>query len=210
MSIRKTEPAPRNGTLLALLLCLSALCFGAACHAQAGSNPWIIQQTAPSLSNSNTYALWVKQGATDSSGNYSGDTASIWTMDAKGNQVKISPTYGPFPGWTIYSVSAAPSSTSRLLWVLPGPAVGDGSYSGDSVSLWSLNAVNVQTSISPTYTLTGGHSAGLTVLPDGSERLEWDLGENAANNYSDPQLSLWSLDASNNRTAAGPIYGPFF
>ncbi len=154
--------------------------------------------------------LWTLPGTTDNNNNYTGDTASVWSMDAAGQQTTISPTYGPFPGWTVYSVNASLSSTSRLLWVLPGTTDANGSYSGDSLSLWSLNAADVQTSISPTYTLAGAGSGGLSIMADGSERLEWDLGNSAASNYSDTQLSLWSLDASNNRTATGPIYGPFF
>ena len=46
---------------------------------------------------------------------------------------------------------------------------------------------------------------GLTVMSDGTERLAWEYGAD----FSDTQFSLWSLDASNNRTATGPIYGPF-
>ncbi len=155
--------------------------------------------------------LWTSEGTYDDSDDYSGDTASVWSMDAKGKQTVLSPTYGPFAGWRADSLLAAPSSTSRLVWIKESDYTGAQSdYAGDQASIWSLNAADVQTSISPTYTLAGGHATGLSILPDGTERFEWDLGSSAAPDYNDTRLSLWSLDASNNRTATGPIYGPYF
>lgn len=150
--------------------------------------------------------LWSYDGTTDANDNYSGDTASVWSMDATGHQTSISPTYGPYPGWTVDSVIAAPSSTSRLLWVLPGTTNSSGNFTGDQVSIWSLNSSNVQTSISPTYTSPGGQVLdSLSVHSDGSEHLEWEY----SGIYPDGQFSIWALDASNNRTVTGPVYGPY-
>ena len=154
--------------------------------------------------------LWTKDGTYDDDYNYSGETASVWSMNATGKQTALSPSYGPYAGWKADSLITAPSSTSRLVWIKPGTTNDSGSYSGDLASIWSLNAANVQTSISPTYTLAGGYAGGLSVLPDGSERFEWDLGTGGNSTYDNARLSLWSLDASNNRTATGPIYGPYF
>ena len=166
---------------------------------------WHFSELYPSYDGT-ARLLWTLPGTTDSNGNYSGDTASIWTMDATGHETTISPTYGPYAGWTANSLYAAPSSTSRLLWVLPGTTDINGNFTGDQASIWSLNAADVQTSISPTYSASGGGTVdSLTVMPDGSERLSWDYGAISGST----QFSLWSLDASNNRTATGPVYGPY-
>ena len=149
--------------------------------------------------------LWMIPGTYDSSGSYSGDTASVWSLDSTGHQAAVGPVYGPYAGWTVDSIIAAPSSTSRLLWILPGTYDNQNNYTGDLASIWSLNAADVQTSISPTYTSPGGMaSGGLDVMPDGSERLEWEYG-----NGDSGIFSLWALDASNNHTATGPTYGPY-
>lgn len=154
--------------------------------------------------------LWTRPGAYDSSDNYSGDTASIWSVDSTGHQTKLSPTYGPYAGWSISSLIAAPSSTSRLVWTHPGTTDSSNSYSGDLVSIWSLNAADVQTSISPTYSAGGGAILdSLFVLPDGSERLTWELGSTPSS-YDSAKFLEWSLDAANNRTVTGPVYGPYF
>ena len=154
--------------------------------------------------------LWGKSGTTDSQGNYSGDSASIWSVDATGHQISVSPTYGPYAGWTVSSFSAAPSNTSRLTWVYPGTTDSAGNYSGDQVSLWSLNSANIQTSISPTYSAgAGGTLDSLFVMPDGSERLTWEYGADSISYYLGTQFLEWALDAGNNQTAAGPVYGPY-
>ena len=153
--------------------------------------------------------LWTLSGTTDSSGNYTGDTASIWSMDSTGHQTAISPTYGPYAGWSTNSLIASPSSTSRLVWTHPGTTDSSGSYSGDLVSIWSLNAADVQTSISPTYSAGAGTMLdSLFALPDGSERLTWETSS-AASDYSNTEFLEWSLDATNNQTATGPLYGPY-
>ena len=153
--------------------------------------------------------LWTLNGTTDNNGNYSGDTASVWSVDATGHQRVVSPTYGPFAGWNADSIVAAPSSTSRLLWILPGSTDTNGNDTGDQGSIWSLNASNVKTAISPTYFSAGGTLDGLMVFADGSERLGWKYGSNTASNYQDTQGSLWALDASSNLIVKGPVYGPY-
>jgi hypothetical protein len=155
--------------------------------------------------------LWTLSGTTDNNYNYNGDTASIWSMDSTGHQTTVSPTYGPYPGWTINSLITAPSSTSRLLWMHSGTTDSSGNYSGDLASIWSLNAADVQTSISPTYSAGAGTVLdSLFVMSDGSERLTWELGGNSSNDdYASTQFLEWSLDATNNRTATGPVYGPY-
>ena len=155
--------------------------------------------------------LWTQPGAASTGvGTQSGDSVSVWSVDRFGTRTAVSPTYGPYPGWTIDSIVAAPSSTSRLLWVTPGTTNSSGNFSGDQASIWSLDAANVRTSISPTYTAPGGSLTGLFVRPDGSENLSWEFGSNAGSSFNSTQFSLWDLDASNNRTVTGPIYGPYF
>lgn len=168
---------------------------------------WSFSQFYPAYDGT-ARLLWTQLGTTNNAGVYSGDTASVWSVDKFGTQTVVSPTYGPYSGWTVSSITATPSSTSRLLWVLPGTTGSSGTFSGDQVSIWSLNAADVETSISPTYTAPGGTLYGMDARPDGSEDLFWRFKSDANSNST--QFSLWALDASNNRTATGPVYGPYF
>ncbi len=155
--------------------------------------------------------LWTVPSTPDSQGNDTGDTVSVWSMDQTGSRTALSPTYGPYPGWTINSLLTAPSSTSRLVWTYSGTTDSSGNYSGDLASIWSLNAADVQISISPTYSAGAGATLdSLFVMPDGSERLTWEFGEeSSSDNYDSVQFLEWALDATNNRTATGPVYGPY-
>ena len=170
---------------------------------------WQFQELYPAYDGT-ARLLWTRSGTYDNNDNYTGDTASVWTVDATGHQTTVSPNFGPYPGWTVDSIVAAPSSTSRLLWILPGSYDINGNYSGDKASVWSLNAADVETSVSPTYTSPGGTLDGLAVMSDGSERMPWEYGSSAASSYNSTEFSGWALDASNNRTATGPIYGPYY
>ncbi len=153
--------------------------------------------------------LWTLPGTTDQNGNDSGDTASVWSVDSSGHETSISSNFGPYTGWGIDSIVTAPSSTSRLFWIHPGTNDAQGNYSGDTVAIWALNAANKTTAISPNYTTPGGYSDGLSVFADGSESLTWNYGQTAASNYDSTQFSLWGLNALDNRTATGPVYGPY-
>ena len=138
---------------------------------------------------------------------YSGDVASIWSMDSTGHKTTNGPTYGPYAGWTADSLVPAPAGTSHMLWVKQGAYDINNHYSGDQASIWSLNAADVQTSISPTYTTPGGMAIdGLDFFSDGTSRLPWEYPDT---NDNESRLSIWALDASNNRTATGQTYGPF-
>ena len=170
---------------------------------------WYFNQLYPAFDGT-ARLLWTQPGMNSSgTGTQDGDIVSVWSVDQFGTRTAISPTYGPYPGWTIDSIVAAPSSTSRLLWTTPGTTNTQGGSSGDQASIWSLNTVGVRTSISPTYTAPGGTVSGLLVRPDGSENLSWEFGSNSGTSYNSTQFSLWDLDASNNRTVTGPTYGPF-
>jgi len=170
---------------------------------------WYFNQLYPAFDGT-ARLLWTQPGVISSgTGTQNGDIASVWSVDQFGNQTSVSPTYGPYPGWTIDSIVAAPSSTSRLLWITPSTTNAQGKPTGDQVSIWSLNAANVQTSVSPTYTVPGGTLTNLFVRPDGSENLTWEFGSNTNTNSNSTQFSLWDLDASNNRTVTGPTYGPY-
>ena len=170
---------------------------------------WHFSQLYPAYDGT-ARLLWTQPGSNSSgTGTQDGDIVSVWSVDQFGNRTSISPTYGPYPGWTINSIVAAPSSTSRLLWITPGMVNAQGNLTGDQASIWSLNTVGVRTSTSPTYTVPGGTVLDLSVRPDGSENLVWEFGSNSGTSYNSTQFSLWDLDASNNRTVTGPTYGPF-
>ena len=170
---------------------------------------WNFDQLYPAYDGT-ARLLWKQPGVGSSgAGTQDGDIVSVWSVDQFGTRTAISPTYGPYPGWIIDSIAAAPSSTSRLLWITPGTGSTQGGSSGDQASIWSLNPVGVRTSISPTYTVPGGTVSDLFVRPDGSENLLWEFGSNSSTSYNSTQFSSWDLDASNNRTVTGPTYGPF-
>ncbi len=138
------------------------------------------------------------------------EQASVWFLDAAGDQTSVSPTYGPYPGWFTRSLQAAPDNTSRLLWVCPGADDSQGS-SGDKLSVWTLDTSGHPVSLSPTYGPFPGWSAadGLTVLPDGTERIFWGyvLPGDSSGLFS--ELSVWSLNAASQQTSLGPTYGPY-
>ena len=170
---------------------------------------WHFDQLYPAYDGT-ARLLWKQPGTlSGGTGTQDGDIVSVWSVDRLGNETSISPTYGPYPGWTIDSVVAAPSSTSRLLWITPSTTNAQGNPTGDQASIWSLNTVGVRTSTSPTYTVPGGTVSDLFVRPDGSENLIWEFGSNSSTSYNSTQFSSWDLDASNNRTVTGPTYGPF-
>ncbi len=189
-----------------LLLCLAALLGALGRPAPAQAGPWTVYETLPSFTSANSYVLWIKAGTTDPAGSYSGDLVSIWTVDAAGNQLAVSPTYGPYAGWRASQLTPAYDGTLRMAWKADNS---DGTP--DSiVSLWTLDSRANLTAISPTY----GPYSGWTLLeeyanPDGTAALYWEKIDDAGAPGSGSQISIWTVDARGNRLSISPTYGPY-
>lgn len=73
---------------------------------------------------------------------------SVWTLNGANQQIKTSPTYGPFAGWTLDTGSFDPfNSAFRLLW----------QRSDQAASTWSLDYSGTATALGPAqgpYTYT--------------------------------------------------------
>ena len=77
-------------------------------------------------------------------------TVSIWSLDATGHQLSISPTYGPYAGWSAASgLTTLPDGTERLFWQYS--ANSSDNYQGTEFSLWSLNSANSSPTYGPNY-----------------------------------------------------------
>ncbi len=200
----------RIGLALAALV---GLWLPAGTPASAQGTGWQINTVFPTYHGVAGRALWIKPGITDVNGNYSGDMASVWTVDANGHVTAQGPTYGPYPEWRAEEIDVASDGTARLKWQIDGSYSSDtGTSSGDTVSLWTLDATGKVTVKGPTYgPYPGWTDDGFQVAPDNTTRLFWNhAGTTDINgNYSGDQLSLWTLNSAGAATAQGPTYGPY-
>ena len=204
-----------DGMASRLWLTLFWLCLGvslpslAAKAAEQAAPAWHIAQSVTNL-NGTTTVLWVKAGSYDSYNAYSGDTASVWTLDASGHQTSISPTYGPYTGWQISQLSPNYDGTLLLAWTNDATAA---DYSiWEQLSLWKLDARGSRTSISPTYgPYSGWLFHAISPQPNGTASVYWTMEgvTNSAGNYSGDALSIWTVDGINRLTAISPMYGPY-
>lgn len=163
-----------------------------------------------------TRVLWKYRGTTAANNNYSGDTISLWSFDAKGKLAASGPAYGPYPGWYGVYFQIASDNTARLIWSNPGTYPNNnpdnGTYSGDLVSLWSFDASGKQLSAGPAYGRFAGWYTGFFILaPDNSARLLWTYEgtTDTSNNYSGDTATVWTLDTNGSKTAGGTFYGPY-
>ena len=168
---------------------------------------WRVTELTPAYDGSARLS-WVNTGTATAGGLQ--DQVSLWLVDISGNQTSVSPTYGPYPGWSPASLHVAPDNTSRLLWVKRGTTDSNGVYSGDQTSLWSLNAAGHQTFIGPTYGPTPGWKATYGFTLDGSEKFLWEHTDPNDTSYAPSQFYLWGLSSSGTETSSGPTYGPYY
>ncbi len=127
---------------------------------------------------SHTHLLW----------NNTSGAASLWTINPDGSH-NISPTFGPYPGWSAKALSAGPDGLTHLLWT----------HTNGAIALW--NVAPAGTFTQNTYGPFPSYAAvSLSTGTDGQSHLLWDKTDGAA--------SLWSLN-----TATGAYtyanYGPF-
>ena len=153
---------------------------------------------------------WAKSGTTTGSG----DTVSLWTLNAAGSETAIGPAYGPYPGWVTYLFEIAPDGTSRLQWVNQGTTDSSGNYTGDEASVWALDATGKETSIGPTYGRFPNWRLEFAYpITSSVTDLFWlhEAPGSSADGFSEDsdEFSVWNLDATGKSTHVGPVYGPF-
>ena len=208
--IRSRVSAKISVALLWLCFGIGVLAFSSQASAQTPP-AWHINSTFTNLDGTTTM-LWIKAGTTDANYNYSGDTISIWTLDATGRQVAVGPTYGPYINWTVSEIDPTYDGTLLLSWVHDTTDTNTGNTL-EQYSLWTLNGTGYQTAVSPTY----GPYPGWTFYsaaqqPNGTTLAYWThAGTTDANgNYSGDALSVWILSKTTGvRTTTGPTYGPY-
>jgi hypothetical protein len=193
-----------------LLLCCAAVLLTPVRPALAqSSSPWTVQETTPSLKTPLSYVLWIKSGTTDSQGNYSGDMASIWTVDATGHQMAVSPTYGPYPGWRAYELVPAFDGTLRMAWIMDGGST-NATYQS-ILSFWTLDSSGKRMSVSPTYgPYTGWQFFECFPNPDGTTALYWAKStQDSSGNDNGNLLSIWTVDSVGSQLSVSATYGPY-
>ncbi len=164
-----------------------------------------------------TRMLWTNEGTysnNDGTGTYSGDQVSLWAFNAAGTETAQGPTYGRYVGWQGNEYFIAPDNTVRLLWRNMGTTDVNGNYSGDKVSVWSLNTAGAATAQGPTYGPNPGwHAQYAYPVTSTNTALIWehDAPGTTTSGYSGDQdeFTLWSLGTNDATTSMGPIYGPY-
>ncbi len=152
--------------------------------------------------------VWEKSVPNATSGD--SEQISIWTLSVYGEQTAVSPTYGPYPGWYSYILEVKPDNTSRLMWTHPGTYDANNNYSGGEVSIWTLNAAETRTAISPTYGPTPGWDTEYGFTLDGSEKLLWQYRDPSDTTSDASRFYLWDLNSTDQMPVAGPTYGPYY
>ena len=207
-----------RNTLCQIGLALTTLTFlwlaadTAPAQAQAGSSHYQVQSVSPIPNGNGTgRVLWVKPGTSDTGGNYSGDIASVWSVDAGGRATAIGPAYGPFPGWMVQSMAVATDGTTRLQWEINGVSDNNGNYTGDTVSVWTLDPTGKVTAMGPAYgPYPSWRDEGFDVAPDNTTRLFWNKqGTTTNGSYSGDTVTLYTLDKTGTKVGNAPVYGPY-
>jgi hypothetical protein len=203
-------------TLCQIGLTLTTLAFLWLLPAWAGAVPasshYQVQSVYPIPNGSGAgRVLWVKPGTSDTGGNYSGDIASIWSVDAGGNATAIGPAYGPFPGWKVQSMAVAADGTTRLQWEISGVSDTNGTYTGDTVSVWTLDQTGKVTAIGPAYgPYPSWRDEGFDVAPDNTTRLFWNKqGTTTNGTYGGDTVTVYTLDRTGTKVGTAPVYGPY-
>ena len=184
------------------------LSSGLSAHAQSTPTPsgsWQVNAVYPNTDGTGS-VLWIKPGATDGAGNYSGDTASVWRLDSSGKETAIGPSYGPFPGWYAVDIVPVANGTTRLRWAKQEDSSNPGNDT--TVSIWTMDATGKEIATGPAYgPFTGWANEDFGVAPDGTTRLGWVNHDTTGT--SGDEISGWTLDATGKKIAQGPVYGPF-
>ena len=158
-------------------------------------------------SNGTLRSSWFKSG-TFTGGVYTGDSIQIWQMTAGGVETSEGPIYTKGAEWYSTGAGMLPDGTFRAIWVKYGTYGTGDVYSGDTVSIWTLNASGTETSEGPLlFKGAGWHYNGLVIASDESFRLEWSneaaLGGKAPVAATDAQI--WTVSTSGAVTSQGPI-----
>ncbi len=211
MKVYSNNLGSRFGLILLTIVGLWLLAGGAPASAQSGGGGWEVlnQAIAP---DGSSRMLWINPGTTDNNGNYSGDLVSVWTMNSAGTATAQGPVYGPYPGWEAQNLRVAPDGTTRLQWVIPGTTDNNGNDSGDTVSIWTLDAAGNEQAEGDAYgPYAGWTNQDFEVAPDNTVRLLWNNqgSTDSSGNYTGDIVSVWTVNASGIATAQGQTYGPY-
>ncbi len=204
-----TRACCRTGLLLIALAGLWLLAGVTAASAQGTG--WQIQSVSPTFNGVAGRVLWVKPGVTDVNGNYTGDMASVWSLDANGHVTAQGPTYGPFPGATAAEIDTAPDGTTRLKWQTDGTYNKSGVYTGDEVSIWTLDGTGKKTAQGPVYgPYLGWTNEEVQVAPDNTTRMLWRYtGSYTGSNYAGDKVTIWTLNSSGTATSQDDLWTLF-